>query len=311
MVALGDLNGDNIEDLAVGKIFDDDGGTNRGSVYILFLEAAGTLASYQKISSASSGSWTTASTDLNDSDFFGSSLAFGDINGDGSNMELAVGATRFADDLVSNPNGIGAVWILSLDTAGLVQAAGQKIDTSSLGLEVGDQFGSSIALIKDFDGSGKKVLAVGAARDDDSFIDGGAVYLLFLAENAVTVATFQKISAASGNFDGEFVAKLLFGRSIAPVGDVNGDGVQDLIVGAPGEGIAHGAVYILMLDSSGTVASQHKISDIDSGWDDRFGFSLAYMAGGNVAVGSRWDDDNGDNKGAVWVLSIAVSTPGV
>ncbi len=56
VVALGDLNGDNIEDLAVGKIFDDDGGTDRGYVYILFLEAAGTLASYQKISSASSGS---------------------------------------------------------------------------------------------------------------------------------------------------------------------------------------------------------------------------------------------------------------
>lgn len=46
--SIGDLNGDNIEDLAVGSLKDDDGGFNRGAIYILFLNLDGTVDHYQK-----------------------------------------------------------------------------------------------------------------------------------------------------------------------------------------------------------------------------------------------------------------------
>ena len=67
-------------DLAVGAILDDDGGSDRGAVYILFLTTSGTVSSYQKISDTV-GAFTGI---LDDGDRFGFSLApMGDLNGDG------------------------------------------------------------------------------------------------------------------------------------------------------------------------------------------------------------------------------------
>ena len=50
IAALGDLDGDTVNDIVVGAYIDDDGGVNVGAVYILFLNQAGTYNSYQKIS---------------------------------------------------------------------------------------------------------------------------------------------------------------------------------------------------------------------------------------------------------------------
>ena len=49
--SIGDLNGDGVNDIAVGAYHDDDGGYNTGAVYILFLNSDGTVKSHQKISS--------------------------------------------------------------------------------------------------------------------------------------------------------------------------------------------------------------------------------------------------------------------
>ena len=72
-------------DLAVGARNDDDGGSDRGAVYILFLTTSGTVSSYQKISDTV-GDFTGT---LDDGDGFGFSLApMGDLNGDGGARSL-------------------------------------------------------------------------------------------------------------------------------------------------------------------------------------------------------------------------------
>ncbi|MCA9024590.1 MAG: FG-GAP repeat protein [Planctomycetaceae bacterium] len=82
MTNLGDLDGDGIADLAVGAYRDDDGGINRGAVYILFMNADGSVRSHQKISDTEG----TFSATLEDYNWFGSSLAsVGDLDGDGIN----------------------------------------------------------------------------------------------------------------------------------------------------------------------------------------------------------------------------------
>ena len=55
MAALGDLDGDGVGDLAVGAPRDDDGGTDRGAVWVLFLNTDGTVKSHQKISDTEGG----------------------------------------------------------------------------------------------------------------------------------------------------------------------------------------------------------------------------------------------------------------
>lgn len=109
---MGDVDGDGTADIAVGVYSDDDGGTDRGAAWILFMYPNGTVKSHQKISDTQ-GSFTGI---LEDHDYFGYGVAaLGDLDGDGI-PDLAVGAV-FDDDGGTNR---GAVWILLLDTDGTV-----------------------------------------------------------------------------------------------------------------------------------------------------------------------------------------------
>ena len=55
VASLGDLDGDGVGVLAVGAAYDDDGGTNRGAVWVLFRNRDGTVKSHQKISDTEGG----------------------------------------------------------------------------------------------------------------------------------------------------------------------------------------------------------------------------------------------------------------
>ena len=79
------------------------------------------------------------------------------------------------------------------------------------------------------------------------------------------VLSHQKINDTEGGFTG-ILGHDLFGTSVASLGDLDGDGVGDLAVGAP---LDH-AVSILFLNTDGTVKSHHKISDIAVGLSARY-----------------------------------------
>jgi len=111
--SIGDLDNDSITDIAVGGTGDDDGGLDRGAVWILFMNANGTVKSEQKIS-ATEGNFSGV---LDDEDLFGYVERIGDFDGDGIS-DLAVGATQ-DDDGGTNA---GAVWILFLNTDGTVKS---------------------------------------------------------------------------------------------------------------------------------------------------------------------------------------------
>ncbi len=94
----------------------------------------------------------------------------------------------------------------------------------------GDRFGSAIAAIGDFDGDGIGDVATGAFRDNTGGTDRGAVYIQLLNADG-TVKSNTKI--ASGTNGGPILPDgANFGVGIANLGDLDGDGVIDLAVGA-------------------------------------------------------------------------------
>jgi gliding motility-associated-like protein len=309
---IGDFNGDGINDLAIAATGDDDGGTDKGAIYITFMNADGTVQSYQKISETQGGFGGTLD------DTFGNGIeAIGDFNGDGV-TDIAVCEPRASDPSIRN----GALWILFMNANGTVQSE-QKISQTqgNLGLTLAadDRFGQDVALIGDLNNDGVDDLAVGAVGDDDGGVDAGAVYILFMNANG-TVSSTQKISDTQGNFNGNLNAGDYFGHSVCPIGDFNGDGTIDIAVGNRLDddgGTNRGAVFLIMLNTNGTVQSEYKISDTQGNFNgglsdnDYFGVSVEDIGDVNldgvqdILVGTIFDDDGGNDRGAAYILYLA------
>ncbi|MCP3939788.1 MAG: hypothetical protein GY708_30975, partial [Actinomycetia bacterium] len=264
VAGIGDLDGDGITDIAVGADGDDDGGSARGAVYVLFLNADGTVKAEQKISSLAGG----LTGPLDDSDNFSVSLAgVGDLDGDGL-VDIAAGAQ--GDD--DGGSARGAVYVLFLNADGTVKAE-QKISSTTGGLtgplDDTDYFGASVAGVGDLDGDAIVDITVGAYGDDDGGSARGAVYVLFLNADG-TVKAEQKISSVTGGLTGPLDDSDYFGRSVAGIGDLDGDGNIDITVSAHWDddgGTERGAVYVLNL------AVDHCAVDSDSDglsdcWED-------------------------------------------
>ncbi|MGD2073669.1 MAG: integrin alpha [Gammaproteobacteria bacterium] len=312
IAAIGDLEGDGVLDLGVGAPGDDDGGDNRGAVWILFMDDDGRVDLRRKISEDN-----VAFPDrLDNNDRFGSAVAaVGDLNLDGV-FDIAVGAP--GDD--DGGDNRGAVWILFLDPEGTVQDL-QKISARVGGdllgrLDDNDRFGSAVTSLGDLNGDGIPELAVGAPDDSDGGTGKGAVWILFM-NNDGSVQSVQKISDEEGDLEVDLDTNDHFGSALAGIGDLDGDGTNDLAVGASGDddgGFDRGAVWILFLNNDGTVNDAQKTSQNDGEFDgtlgdgDGFGSALANIGDldqdgiADLAAGAPLSDDGGTDRGAVWIL---------
>ncbi len=259
VAALGDLDGDGVPELAVGADFDEELGT----VWILFLDDDGTVRDERKIGEGVGG----FGGDLDYGDTFGFAVAaLGDLDGDGI-VDLAVGAMNDDDGGSTN----GAVWILFLNADGTVKDE-QKISATAGGfggvLDNGDHFGSSVASLGDLDGDGVTDLAAGAFFDDTGISQQGALWILFLNPDG-TVDSELEIDETHGGFGGVLDFNDRFAISATNLGDLDGDGVVDLAVGAFGDsdvGFEQGALWILFLNADGTVKDELKIGEGASGF---------------------------------------------
>lgn len=212
VASAGDVNGDGFKDVIIGAqnypVVNGDG-TKYGAAFV-HLGGSGGIATLPQVtlSSVEKGSW-----------FGGSVSSAGDVNGDGYD-DVIVGAPH--SKLTKEYNGAAYLYL------GSASGVDALADWSYVFPAGETEFGSAVAGAGDVNGDGYDDVLIGAPRfesDADLLPNEGAVFL-FLG-NASGLAADYSWSYTVGQ------AAALLGSSVAGIGDINGDGYDDIAFGAP------------------------------------------------------------------------------
>jgi hypothetical protein len=238
-VAGGDFNGDGFSDIAIGASDSDEGGSSRGAAFVIYGRS-----SFPAVVSLTSlnGSAGFKLAGTVDSARLGSTLSFGDVNGDGFD-DLIAGA------LNEGGGQNGAVYVVFGRNGG----TGATLLTSALdggtGFRIGGVgtmgfLGSAVSAAGDFNGDSINDILLGASFATEIGAAAGAAYLIY-GHTGSFGANFD-VTTLDGNNGFKMrgpATEAQAGASVYLGGDFNGDGLDDILVGAPGVGgsIAAGA----------------------------------------------------------------------
>jgi hypothetical protein len=225
----------------------------------------------------------------------GVAVATGDVNGDGR-ADVVVGAEGADQNGRLNS---GSVYVVFGATAGMVDLGtlgerGFRID----GAAAGDRAGAAVA-VADLNGDGREDVVVGAElADGGGRNEAGSVYVVY-GKTSTEPTDLASLGGATGlRIDGAALGSRA-GGALAAAGDVNGDGRQDIVVGAPREdagGSDAGSAYVVF--GSATPAATIDLASPGTSALRIVGAAAGDRAGIAVAGGG---DLNGDRRADVLI----------
>ena len=255
MSSAGDVNGDGYDDLIIGAYRADPNGGNSGETYVVYGGASAPGTGGMLDLSALDGTNGFVLNGIYAYDWSGRSVSSaGDVNGDGYD-DLIIGAYR------ADPNGNYSGETYVVYGGASAPGTGGMLDLSALdgtngfvlnGIDGGDYSGISVSSAGDVNGDGYDDLIIGAIWGDPNGVYSGETYVVYGGASAPGINGVLDLSALDGSngfiLDG-IDAFDRSGRSVSSPGDVNGDGYDDLIIGAyradpKGVGLA-GETYVV------------------------------------------------------------------
>lgn len=290
----GDVNGDGISDIIVGALGQDAGGTDRGRAYV--------YSGYTTPLPSWTG-WTGSGDELSGN--YGCAVSSaGDVNGDGYS-DAIVGACNHSAGGANR--GRAYVYLGSANGTGTTPA------WTASGDEDDAYFGYSVSTAGDVNGDGYSDIMVGAHQHDaggGTDTNRGRVYLYLGSPSGLSATPPW---TASGDED-----DALFGSSVSTVGDVNGDGYSDVVIGARGHsgglGGNTGRAYVYLGSNSGL-----SLGPIWTGTGDEigalYGDSVASAGDVNrdgysdVMVSASLHNAGGTGRGRAYVYFGSASGP--
>jgi hypothetical protein len=242
----GDVNGDGYSDIVIGSRSLSNGQTHEGRSRLFYGSVDGPQGTAVWIAD---GEQAFA--------YFGTSVApAGDVNGDGYS-DIAASGPQFDNPDVDE--GRVAVWHGRGDSPGTLQEwlgeENQELAEYGHALDLGD-----------FNGDGYSDIVVGTGKWDGAFEDTGRAFVYNGGDSAPS-------ATADWTTDGADAGER-FGDAVATAWDVNNDGYDDLLVGAPGFDGGRGAVHLFMGSAAGLGASA-AWSAYGEAEGDAFGFAVS------------------------------------
>lgn len=318
---VGDVNGDGRPDFAFSALTAPSRlAADLGPTYVVFGDASGLNVDLGRVAAGNGGFLVVGSGAW---DIGGRALAgIGDIDGD-DRADLIIGADAETVRGVAS----GAAYVIYGKSDGTRIDLGTFGNGSSgfriVGEAAGDRAGAAVASAGDVDGDGRTDYLVSAPWNDAAGDDAGAVYVLF-GSPSTDERLLKDVASGTGGFRivGQAAGDLA-GFSIASLGDVNGDGKADILVGSGRENPTSGprnAAYVVFGKADGRQVDLAAVARGNGGFaivaetsGDRAGFSVSLAGDVNkdgfadLIIGAPYNEDARQNAdwtdvGAAYVV---------